>query len=215
MDRGMRCWWAYLHRGSPEATGRGEGRGTPEGVVGGGVWSNRGVGLGLWAALGKSWGRLGSRGRRGVAGVSSSGEAPRPQEGLPLCDPFLLTLPCLLPCDPCWPQPPLRAEGHPCSAPRSCRSAPPCTSHPLRGAEGVVPSTPTRGQLPRSGRGKEAGANVREALEPSPVPFEFSRDDSSGEAPIPQEVSSLLLVPPHSPLPLPCTPCLRSNPCGP
>jgi hypothetical protein len=90
-------------------------------------------------------------------------------------------------------KPSLLAAGHPCLAAAGAlltaphhRSALPCTPHPPRLAEGVVPSTTNRSRNPRSGRRKEGGTNARKALEPFPVPFEFSRDDSSGEAPMPQ-----------------------------
>jgi hypothetical protein len=111
----------------------------------------------------------------------SSGEAPMPRGGLPRCYSFPLTLPCLPPAFPAGRRPPLLAEGHPCPERPPNVAQPPCTPHPPRRAEGVVPSTPTRGQLPWSGRGTGAGTNVREALEPSPVSFEFSGDDSSGK----------------------------------
>jgi hypothetical protein len=54
---------------------------------------------------------------------------------------------------PCWPQAIHATEAF-------TRSAPTCTPHPLRRAEGVVPSTATRSHLSRSGQREEAGGNA-------------------------------------------------------
>jgi hypothetical protein len=172
-------------------------RGTPDGVAGAARWritvGVAGVrGLACRHRWGKSWGRLRSRVVRMFEGVSSSGEAPMPQ-GVPSLRPVPPHSPLPSPCTPCWRSHPCWPQAIPPGAgpvltALHYRSALPCTPYPLRLAEGVVPSTSTRGQLPRSGRRKEGGTNARKALEPSPVPFEFSRDDASGEALMPRGV---------------------------
>ena len=80
---------------------------------------------------------------------------------------------------PCWPQ------GHPCERrPSALRSAPsvpkpPCTPPPPRLAKGVVPSTPTRSRVPRSGRRNE---RLRPLLTPL-VAFDPLRRFSLGGKP--------------------------------
>lgn len=96
----------------------------------------------------------------------SSGEAPMPQGGLPACLPSLPTLPCLPPLAihageaiPIGRRPTLHHMP-------SFRSAPFFTPHPLRGAEGVVPSAGPRlggrflRSIPPKGR-NPLGVNVR------------------------------------------------------
>ena len=112
-----------------------------------------------------------------------------PQGDLPLCYPFLLTLPCLLPAiHACAAihagrRPPLLAEGHPYPERPPTVAQPPCTPHPPRLAEGVVPSTPARGQ-PSAERTTEGGRDERPR---SPRTFSCAfcdplRSFSSGEA---------------------------------
>jgi hypothetical protein len=84
-------------------------------------------------------------------------------------------------------KPPMLAAGHPCDERPPLVAHPPWTPHRPRVAEGVVPSTTTRGQRPRSGRRKEAETSARgfrttpdetNAHEPYPPP----RPSSSGKA---------------------------------
>jgi hypothetical protein len=111
----------------------------------------------------------------------SSGEAPMLQRGLHLC-----LLPALPACAAihAGQRPPLLAAGHPCPACPSLVALPPCTSHLFRGAEGLVPSTTTRLDLPRSGHGEEAETSARD---PGKLPLSFDPlgNFSSGEAPMP------------------------------
>jgi hypothetical protein len=135
-------------------------------------------------------------GGAGVGGRIFLGGSPDAAGGFHRCSPFLGALPYLPlalhagEATPAGRRPSLLALGHPCKRrPSALRSSPSVTdppkpSHFSRLAEGVVPSTTTRGPFPRCGRRQEP---QRTPVTPRKLPPAFRdplRRFSLGEAPM-------------------------------